>query len=67
MPLDQMAKIYGCKNKTLYPYEYYGLDSFDNSIGNLILEDFKPSLSLSNKLPSQKEVGITNKENSHKT
>ena len=26
MPLDQMAKIYGCKTKTLYPYEYFGLD-----------------------------------------
>ena len=24
-PLDQMAKIYGCKTKTLYPYEYFGL------------------------------------------
>ena len=26
MPLDQMEKIYGCKTKTLYPYEYFGLD-----------------------------------------
>ena len=26
MPLDQMAKIYGCKTKKLYPYEYFGLD-----------------------------------------
>ena len=25
MPLDQMAKVYGCKTKTLYPYEYFGL------------------------------------------
>ena len=24
MPLDQMAKIYGCKTKTLHPYEYFG-------------------------------------------
>ena len=23
MPLDQMAKIYGCKTKTLYPYECF--------------------------------------------
>ena len=23
MPLDQMAKIYGCKTKTLCPYEYF--------------------------------------------
>ena len=26
MPLDQMAKIYGCKTKTLYSYEHFGLD-----------------------------------------
>ena len=26
--LDQMAKIYGCKTKTLYPYEYFGLDTW---------------------------------------
>ena len=35
MPLDQMAKIYGCTTKTLYPYEYFGLDSHNNLIGNL--------------------------------
>ena len=60
MPLDQMAKIYGCKTKTLYPYEYFGLDSYDSKadngskatyqevIGNLKTEDFKSSLSLIN-------------------
>ena len=26
MPLDQMAKIYRCKTKTLHPCEYFGLD-----------------------------------------
>ena len=26
MPLDQMTKICGCKTKTIYPYEYFGLD-----------------------------------------
>ena len=31
MPLDQMAKIYGCKTKTLYPYEYFGLDDLGNT------------------------------------
>ena len=30
MPLDQMAKIYGCKTKTLYPYEYFDLDDWGN-------------------------------------
>ena len=77
MPLDQMAKIYGCKTKTLYPYEYFGLykyDSeaasgsnatFDEALGNLKIEDFKSSLS--NKLPTQEEVYIFNKDNSHKT
>ena len=77
MPLDQMAKIYGCKTKTLYPYELFGLDSYDSEadngskatsqkvIGNLKIEDFKASLS--NKLPTQEEVDIFNKDNSHKT
>ena len=58
MPLDQMAKIYGCKTKTLYPYEYFGLDTYGSEgangsratyqevIGNLKIEDFKSSLSL---------------------
>ena len=72
MPLDQMAKMYGCKTKTLYPYEYFGLDSlgtttksYNNLIGNLKIEDFKSSLH--NKLPTQEEVDNFNNENSHKT
>ena len=65
MPLDQMAKIYGCKTKTLYPYEYFGLDSYNNLIGNLKKEDFKSFLH--NKLPTQEEVDNFNNENSHKT
>ena len=77
MPLDQMAKIYGCKTKTLYPYEYFGLDDYDSAaangskatyqenIGNLKIEDFKSSLH--NKLPTQEEVDNFNNENSHKT
>ena len=51
MPLDQMAKIYGCKTKSLYPNECFGLESYSNLIGNLNIEDFKSSLS--NKLPTQ--------------
>ena len=72
MPLDQMAKIYGCKTKTLYPYEYFGLDSlgttknsYNNLIGNLKIENFKSSLH--NKLPIQEEVDNFNNGNSHKT
>ena len=65
LPLDQMAKIYGCKTRTLYPYEYFDLDSYKEFIGNLKIEDFKSSLS--KKLPSQEEVDIFNNENSHKT
>ena len=65
MPLDQIATIYGWKTKTLYPYEYFGLDSYDEVIGNLKIEDFKSSLS--NELPTQEEVDIFNKDNSHKT
>ena len=41
MPLDQMAKIYHCKTKTLYPYEHFGLDSYQEVIGNLNREDFQ--------------------------
>ena len=44
MSLDQMAKIYGCKTKTLSPYEYFGLKSYNNLIGNLKIENFKSSL-----------------------
>ena len=72
IPLDQMAKIYGCKTKTLYPYEYFGLESlgtttksYNNLIGNLKIADFKSSLH--NKLPTQEEVDNFNNENSHKT
>ena len=65
MPLDQMAQIYGCKTKTLFPYEYFGLKSYNNLIGNLNIEDFKSSLS--NKLPTQEEFDNFNKDNSHKT
>ena len=77
MPLDKMAKIYGCKTKTLYPYEYFGLDTYDSEaanvskatyqevIGNLKIEAFKSSLH--NKLPTREEVDNFNNENSHKT
>ena len=44
MPLDQMAKIYGCKTNSLYPYGYFGLDDYQENIGNLKIEDFKSSL-----------------------
>ena len=30
MPLDQMAEIYHCKTKTLYPNEHFGLDYYDS-------------------------------------
>ena len=65
MPLDQMAKIYHCKTKTLYPNEYFCLDYYDDVIGNLNMENIKSSLS--NKLPTQEDVNIFNKHSSHKT
>ena len=65
IPLDQIAKIYGCKTKTLYPYEYFGLDDYQEAIDNLKIEDFKSSLH--NKLPTQEEVDNFINENSHKT
>ena len=60
-----MAKIYGCKTKTLYPYENFGLTTYQEDIGNLNIEDFKSSLH--NKLPTQEEVDNFNNDNSHKT
>ena len=44
--LDQMAKIYHRRTKTLYPYEYFSLDSEKKVIDNLKIEDFKSSVSL---------------------
>ena len=79
MPLGQMAKKYGCKTKTLYPYEYFDLDTWGRAsglgsptttklyqevIGKLNIENFKSSLS--NKLPTQEEVDSFYKDNSHK-
>ena len=72
-----MAKICGCKTKTLYPYELFGSDNYDSEaanvskatydslIGNLKIQDFKSSLSI--KLTNQEEVDIFNTCNSHKT
>ena len=60
-----MAKIYPCKTKALYPYGHFGLDSYQEVIGNLNIEAFKSSLS--NKLTTQEEVDNFNKNNSYKT
>ena len=65
MPLDQMAKIYYCKTKTLYPYEHSGLDFYQEVIGNLKIEEFKSSLS--SKFTTQEEVNNFNEDSSHKT
>ena len=65
MPLDQMAKIYGCKTETLYPYEHFGLRKNQEVLGNPNMEDFKSSLS--NKLPTHEEFDKFNNENSHRT
>ena len=65
MPVAQMAEMYGCKTKKIYPYKYFGLDDYGNFLGNLNIEDFK--LSLSNKLSTQEEADNFNKDNSYKT
>ena len=65
MPLDQTAKIYVCKTKTLFPNGPFGLDGYRKVIGNLKIEGCKSSLS--NKLPTQEEVDIFINENSQKT
>ena len=65
MSLGQMAKIYHCKTKIVYPNEHFGLDDYDIFIGNLNIADFKSSFS--DKLPTQEEADNSNKDNSHKT
>ena len=78
MPVDQMAEIYRSKSKTFYPYDHFGLDSYNEVLSNLNIEDFKSSFSLSLSLslslsPSlsyklqTQEVDIFNKDISHKT
>ena len=46
MPLDQMAKIYGCKTKTLYPHEYFGLDDLGSMTARLPMEAKLPTKKL---------------------
>ena len=65
MSLDKIAKTYNCKTKTLDTYEHFGLDSYQEVIGNLKIEVFKSSLSI--KLTTQEEVDNFNTDNSHKT
>ena len=60
-----MAKIYGCKTKTLYRYEYFGLDTYNEVISNQKIEDFYSSLS--NSLPTLDDIDIFNNENGHQT
>ena len=64
MPLDQMVEICGCKTTTLYPNQQFALDSYQEVTGNLNIDDFKSSLF--NKLPTQEQVDIFNKNNSKK-
>ena len=33
MPLDEMAEMYGCKTKTLYPKKYFSLDLLGGAFG----------------------------------
>ena len=65
MSLDQMAKIYGCKFEILYPYEYFTLEYYKEVMGNLKKDDLKSSLY--NKLTTQREVDLFNKEKREKT
>ena len=53
-----------CVSKILYPCEHFGLDSYQEILCNLNIEDFKSSLS--NKIQTQEEVGIFNNDTSHK-
>ena len=83
MPLDQMAKIYGCKTKSLYPYEYFGLDtwgtttkSYESEAANgskATYQEVIGNLKIEDFKSSlsnklpTQEVDIFNKDSSHKT
>ena len=59
-----MEKIYECKTKTIYPYEDFGFDTYEEVVGNLKIKDFKP---LSIRLPTKEELDIFNYKIGHKT
>ena len=83
MPLKHMAKIYGCKTKTLYPYEYFGLINFGTTTKLYDSEAAKGSKatyqevignlkiedfkSLLSNKLPTREVDIFSEDNSHKT
>ena len=80
MPQDQMTNLYGCKTKTLYPYEHFSLDSLGrasdlgSSIATKSYSEFIDSLKIediksyqSNNLAIQEEVNNFNKDNSQKS
>ena len=52
----QMAKLYHCKTKTLYQYEYFSIDMYQRIIGNLKKVDIK--FSLSNKFGTKNEISL---------
>ena len=54
MPLAQMAKIYGCKTKTLYPYECFGLGS--NQLGTTT-KSYSSSTTKGSKATYQEVIG----------
>ena len=58
MPLDQMVKIYGCKTKTLYPYEYFG---FSNQLGTTT-KSYGSSTTKGSKATYDEDIGNLNKE-----
>ena len=65
MSLDEIAKVYNIKYKTLYPYEYFkDENSYNNKLGNPSIQNFRSSLTT--KLPTQDEDDFNN-SNSNKT
>ena len=56
MPLDKMTKVYQVKSKKLYPCEYFkNENTYNNMLGNMTIEDFRPSLK---KLPPLKLMSL---------
>ena len=66
IPRDKMAKVYGIKSKTIYPYENFEDENSHNFIlDNLAIDEFKSSMTI--KLSLQAEIDEFNRNNSKKT
>ena len=61
LAMSRMARLNGKDLQTLYLFEDFGLDTCNEVLGYLNIEDFKSSLP--KKLPTQEKVGLFNNKN----